>query len=409
MKTKDFIEYYAVTGTEFIDKTNCDLYPGSDWTRNVYDTNCDKHPHCWSNDNPHNDGKACGTLGGGKRKHGCDQNTYFIENKYGCCTGQTPRNTRVNSDKNARSGVCAKCWAPGSPQCYDDTKKYCSEPNPSYKDKGDYTRIFTDPVCINACRYENRESNEPRPPWCDDLIADSASQIHTTDCLYNNDRTQRKNCSTIGQLSTSNSGIPQKHQEWFGGLFGKKKVGVYDTVIRKICEKENTDGIKLDECDCFNRSQSEIFKQASTFITHTTSDGCWWKPCKDTVSFLVPSQLQDPQCATTICSSEIHVDDTGGSVTINDIENNISCSGQTTGGGGTTDDKTDDVIPEITENGDGIDGQGKKERDEEKKRLEKEQLKKEKIQKILLSVGIFLIFAVVFAILVKFLYFNKKV
>ena len=418
MKKKDFIEHYDIVstgkrvtddGTSGLTKVCTSDTPfkdGDNYHRRDYEVGCRRNcPQGYQTRQGSSKRCSSGT------KSRCNQHVFYEGNKYGCCTGQIPFTTRFGSSTEDDETVCAPCWAPGSTQCDDDIQKYCAEPNPTYAGKGDYTRILTDDACINVCRYDNRLATDPRPTWCDDLIMESASQIHTDNCLFNSDKTQREKCSTLGQLTGENANIPEKHQLWFGKLWSNNKGSTYNTTINKICQKETSLGIKLEECDCVNRRSNPIYDIASTSISNSQMDSCWWKPCKDMNSFLVTTDLQEPNCAGTICASEINVSDTGGNVDISDIKSNISCSGTTVDGDGNktddnTDDKTDDVIDE---NGDGIDGKGKREREEEKKRLEKEQRKKEKIKKILLAIGIFLIFAVMFGILVKFLYFNKKV
>jgi hypothetical protein len=102
---------------------------------------------------------------------------------------------------------------------------------------------------------------------------------------------------------------------WFNNLKAKES----DAFIAQVC-KEHED---LDECKCVTRESDPIYQAVST--TKPVSDGCWWKPCKNTGTNLVPSLLRNPTCPSNLCETSINVDRTKHDVSIKDINNYITC------------------------------------------------------------------------------------
>ncbi len=96
-----------------------------------------------------------------------------------------------------------------------------------------------------------------------------------------------------------------------------------DKAMKEYCLAHNT-----AECGCINRNKYKEFNDVKG--DYPFSDGCWWQPCKNNTSYLVPSDLYDPRCPENICQQLIKQMD---SKDINFKENqfviNCSSSGKT--------------------------------------------------------------------------------
>jgi hypothetical protein len=94
-------------------------------------------------------------------------------------------------------------------------------------------------------------------------------------------------------------------------------------VINSICRlKEN---VELPECKCVNRQLDDIYKSVSG--EKWGNDSCWYKPCKNTANYHVPSSLKNQECNANICQQIIDVVGQKGNtdIDITRIQNSIDC------------------------------------------------------------------------------------
>jgi hypothetical protein len=96
-----------------------------------------------------------------------------------------------------------------------------------------------------------------------------------------------------------------------------------DEMITNICN--NNPG--FGDCACANRFSDPTYALVDDAMS-SINDGCWWKKCKQTTKYLIPSDLipEPGECPTEFCQQIIDVDRTGGDVTISDLNTNIQCN-----------------------------------------------------------------------------------
>lgn len=147
-----------------------------------------------------------------------------------------------------------------------------------------------------------------------------------------------------------------KCRQWALNMRDQGKKSVVDTAYKSFCDKY-PDTV---ECRCINRSKISDYNIINTTMTSRIPDGCWWIPCKDTFTYLVPSDVLDggQNCQAYYCG--VFLDNIGNA---NVDQNNISCTnnqtntetnnGPTNGDGGT------DVIVDIDTDGKGNGNGGK--------------------------------------------------
>nr|QBK90553.1 MAG: entry-fusion-complex G9/A16 [Pithovirus LCPAC104] len=84
------------------------------------------------------------------------------------------------------------------------------------------------------------------------------------------------------------------------------------------------------DCACMNRSGNRIYqivKKGNPF-----NDGCWFIPCSNPETYIVPQELINPACPNNICQVINNiVDNSGTNINTGEIEQTISCP---IGGGG---------------------------------------------------------------------------
>jgi hypothetical protein len=95
----------------------------------------------------------------------------------------------------------------------------------------------------------------------------------------------------------------------------------HDEVISEFCLANDT-----DDCKCLNRSQDEKYTEMKTHLK-PYSDNCWFKPCANAQSyFLVPKDLSNKDCPSTLCENIIDVLHTNGNVDISGNSSNVNCT-----------------------------------------------------------------------------------
>ena len=56
------------------------------------------------------------------------------------------------------------------------------------------------------------------------------------------------------------------------------------------------------DCLCINRDRDFVYQSFRQYAGDS-SDACWFRPCADTSHYLVPQDLQAPQCDPAVCAS----------------------------------------------------------------------------------------------------------
>lgn len=78
---------------------------------------------------------------------------------------------------------------------------------------------------------------------------------------------------------------------------------------------------KTSDCACILRSHDPEFLKMKQ---HTPiNDNCWWKPCFDNTSYLVPHEVKRQMCPNNVCNSFIKTDRVGQNENVSD--NIINC------------------------------------------------------------------------------------
>jgi len=113
--------------------------------------------------------------------------------------------------------------------------------------------------------------------------------------------------------------IGDKCRQWALNMRDKNQKAVVDAAYKSFCDKY-PDTI---ECRCINRTSNPDYNIINKTMTSRIPDGCWWIPCKDTFTYLVPSDVLSggKDCQATYCG--VFLDNIGTS-TID--QNNISCT-----------------------------------------------------------------------------------
>lgn len=221
-----------------------------------------------------------------------------------------------------------KDWEFGSRSCCFTCSHQpkCSKPNPVRCDIGGGAQTSTVWDSVKKAPYltcnfnldkitslkqvQNWKSKFGTGGDYDDVMKNYCKQITTQNCITNpyTDKPMKK-CSLMFSKSDTEC------TEWFNKLKPQKR----DGFIQQVC-KEHED---LDECKCQNRERDPVYQTVSH--TKEISDGCWWKPCKNTGSNLVPSNLLKPKCPSNLCETSINIDRAGHDVSIKNINNYITC------------------------------------------------------------------------------------
>lgn len=90
------------------------------------------------------------------------------------------------------------------------------------------------------------------------------------------------------------------------------------------------------ECDCVSRASDPLY----TLIGQPINDFCWWIPCKNTATYLVPpiytNDAGKPNaCPSSICEQVVNVfNNSNSNVNFPNAKNYIQCGGLNPGGGG---------------------------------------------------------------------------
>jgi len=76
------------------------------------------------------------------------------------------------------------------------------------------------------------------------------------------------------------------------------------------------------ECACYARAKNATYKKLS--MAAPFKDSCWYVPCRDSFSNLIPSDLRNPSCPSNVCQFIVDTADNN-NVNIADIKSVIDC------------------------------------------------------------------------------------
>lgn len=295
----DSVHPFTIISTTNQTYINADVECGDDkacykdWS--TYNSTC-AHRNCHHGENEQFDvSKGDGNLcpDGINHKKNCERRTYDLVNKPACCIG---RLTDVNH--------CPPCWCVKSQTCRNEVQKYCESPdlvNPGN------IRLWSEPtVCEQTCIDD--------PMWCLDAKQRYCGEPQTEDCMI--DPTTLKpltKCTRIHQQGKEGD----KCRTWYADLVQKNQ---QDSVIQSICS--GIYGEELPECRCANKSSDPIYEKMGQF--QAMNDGCWWLPCKDSTSNLIPTAETKPKCPDNICQVVWNfVDDK--TIDVDNVKSSIDC------------------------------------------------------------------------------------
>ena len=78
----------------------------------------------------------------------------------------------------------------------------------------------------------------------------------------------------------------------------------------------------LPECACYSRAKDPTYKKLSA--TAPFKDSCWYVPCRDSLSNLIPGDLRDPECPSNVCQFILDAANNN-NVSISEIKSSIDC------------------------------------------------------------------------------------
>ena len=76
------------------------------------------------------------------------------------------------------------------------------------------------------------------------------------------------------------------------------------------------------ECACYRRANDPVYKKLA--MAAPFKDSCWYVPCRDSFSNLIPADLRNPTCPSNVCQFIIDTADNN-NVNISDIKSSIDC------------------------------------------------------------------------------------
>ena len=94
---------------------------------------------------------------------------------------------------------------------------------------------------------------------------------------------------------------------------------LYKVIAENYCFTHNT-----KDCDCINRYDNAVYK--TTKSAYPFEDSCWYAPCADYEHHLVPHEMRNKNCPTSMCGSFTMIDRVGGQVAMTDNNSIIRCN-----------------------------------------------------------------------------------
>jgi hypothetical protein len=120
-------------------------------------------------------------------------------------------------------------------------------------------------------------------------------------------------CSNF--IATDDAGT--KCREW-----AAKNPSQADNAKKEYCSSHSNES----ECACISRNDDPIY-QLGKSVSGDINDACWYKPCQNSTTTLVPSGLENPVCPNDTCSTIVSgIRSKGTSYTPCQLESKISCN-----------------------------------------------------------------------------------
>lgn len=205
----------------------------------------------------------------------------------------------------------------------------------SFQNITDWTNSFSTASCagqnFDNCNSGANQNCKPcdstqsynfsiMPKWCTEEV---------TTCPTNPDNPTENLPTCPRFISTDAGGVTcQQWAEQMARQYPTPGQNPADIAKRSFCAL-NPDS---PECGCVGRSYNPIYpilKAGNSF-----NDGCWWIPCTGTSpSILVTTDISTETCPTTVCQAIINNFDNSG-LSLNDVQQYVTCPLQGSGGGG---------------------------------------------------------------------------
>ena len=209
----------------------------------------------------------------------------------------------------------------------------CQYPIKEFREVSDINK-FADTFNINQNvytpgKYGNNRDEANNKAYYEDIMPSFCFQLHDENlgeiCRSYppapDGKLRREGCSKA--MSISPEALPGESsgdlcRNWIAAMeqAGGAADGVVDSAFNSFCSKNPT----LPECDCISRGDirnPENVVYRTTGAQQLNEDACWWGPCKNPQSYLVPSSMMNPNCPDTvqICNTiTTNIASTGGNI-----------------------------------------------------------------------------------------------
>lgn len=101
-------------------------------------------------------------------------------------------------------------------------------------------------------------------------------------------------------------------------FYNRQSVEAQESMGQNLCFA-NPD---LPECACYTRAKNPTYKKLSASAPF--KDSCWYVPCRDSFSNLIPADLRNPSCPNNVCQFILDAANNN-NVTISEIQSSIDC------------------------------------------------------------------------------------
>lgn len=199
------------------------------------------------------------------------------------CAKPDPLQCEIGLSSKNESPVTSVTWLGRSPQIrcfYDSTKIDTINQLQNYKtlfgDTDDYKKLATQ-FCLNGLSQKCSKGNQ---------------------------------CSKF--RSVDDEGI------FCRTFYNTQSLAAQESLGQNVCFAN----AQLPECSCYTRASDENYKKLS--LSAPFKDSCWYIPCRDSFSNLIPSDLRDPVCPTNVCQFILDAANNK-NVNISDINSTIDC------------------------------------------------------------------------------------
>lgn len=277
------------------------------------------------------------------------QTTPYLQYQNGDCQCCSSNDGCPNGDWVISHTSCGKCCVQTQPVCSVLDSALCPTigQGASSITWAVPNGISNEPSALVKCSYdlaefktgtdiENFLNGNPLNPWQDPSNVNNeynnvvmpyfcGQQVSTCPVDPSTGQSMPK-CSRF--VSTAPDGSAAACTEWITkGLSGQSGFdsSSADGTMANYCTKYNT-----PDCNCVNRANDPVYKLISP--TQKGNDGCWFAPCKDPKTYLIPSTanattVYSKQPCPSSCTVNIQNIATDFSVvSIGQIESKVACS-----------------------------------------------------------------------------------